>query len=88
MNNSETQFSIKAVKVEEVICVLRRIIGQLFLQVLGVNHTVRRSREFWLLPKENLNVSGKLQHLRPSAVRGSLVCLTHILYFHILALRK
>lgn len=30
MNNSETQFSIKAVKVEEVICVLRRIIGQLF----------------------------------------------------------
>lgn len=30
MNNSETHFSIKAVKVEEVICVLRRIIGQLF----------------------------------------------------------
>ena len=31
MNNSETKkFPIKAVKVEEVICVLRRIMGQLF----------------------------------------------------------
>lgn len=44
MNNSETQFSIKAVKVEKVICVLRGIIGQLFFffQALGVNHMVRR----------------------------------------------
>lgn len=29
MNNSETQFSIKAAKVGDVICVLKRIIGQL-----------------------------------------------------------
>lgn len=49
----QEQISIKAVKVEEVICVLRRIIGQ----VLGVNHAVHRSGELWLLSKENLNIS-------------------------------
>lgn len=43
MNNSETQFSIKAAKVEEVICVLRRIVGQLSFGP-GVDHIVRRSR--------------------------------------------
>lgn len=60
MNNSETQFPIRAVKVEEVICVLRRIIGQpFFFKHLGVNHMVCRSREFWLLSKENFNISTK-----------------------------
>lgn len=36
MNNSNAQFSIKAVKVAEVICVLR-IIGQLFIFIFFSN---------------------------------------------------
>lgn len=56
MNNSETQFSIKAVKVEEVICVFE----ENYQSALGANQTVRHSREFWLLSNGSLNISAKL----------------------------